>query len=97
LSVLKPKFAILDEPDSGLDIDALKYIANSINTLEYDPGLILITHYQRILQFIKPDFVHVMIQGQLVKSGGAELAKDIEKNGYDGYNSRHPELVSGSS
>jgi Fe-S cluster assembly ATP-binding protein len=87
LSILKPDFAILDEPDSGLDIDALKYIAHSINTLDYDLGLLLITHYQRILHFIKPDFVHVMIKGQLIKSGNADLAKEIEKNGYEEYSS----------
>jgi Fe-S cluster assembly ATP-binding protein len=83
LSILKPEFAILDEPDSGLDVDALKYIAHSINTLDYDLGLLLITHYQRILHYIKPDFVHIMIQGKLVQSGDATLAKEIEEKGYE--------------
>lgn len=85
LSMLKPEFAILDEPDSGLDIDALKYIALTINTLDYKLGLILITHYQRILHHIKPDFVHVMIKGKLVESGTGKLAKEIEEQGYEKY------------
>jgi Fe-S cluster assembly ATP-binding protein len=83
LSLLKPNFAILDEPDSGLDVDALKYIANAINSLDFSPGLILITHYQRILHYIRPDFVHVLIKGKIVKSGTARLAREIEKNGYE--------------
>jgi len=82
LSILKPEFAILDEPDSGLDVDALKYIANSVNNLDYDLGLILITHYQRILHYIQPDFVHVMIKGKIIKSGKAELAHEVEEKGY---------------
>ncbi|MBU4017222.1 Fe-S cluster assembly ATPase SufC [Patescibacteria group bacterium] len=84
-ALIKPEFAILDEPDSGLDVDALKYIAKTILSLDYPFGLILITHYQRILHYIKPDFVHIMINGKLVKSGDSSLAKEIEKKGYEGY------------
>ncbi len=85
LAMLKPDFAILDEPDSGLDVDALKFIAQRINTLSFDVGLVLITHYQRILQYIKPDFVHVLIGGKIVTSGNATLAQEIEKEGYQKY------------
>jgi len=80
---LEPSLAILDETDSGLDIDALQIIANGIN--EYrskERSFILITHYQRILNYMAPDFVHVLMNGQLVKSGGPELAKDLEEKGY---------------
>lgn len=83
LALLKPDFAILDEPDSGLDVDALKYISKSINALDYPLGLLLITHYQRILHYIKPDFVHILINGKIIKSGDATLAKQIEKSGYE--------------
>lgn len=82
LALLKPKFAILDEPDSGLDVDALKFIAKTITTLDFPVGLLLITHYQRILHYIKPDYVHILINGKIVKSGNAHLAKKIEKSGY---------------
>ncbi len=85
LALLKPEFAVLDEPDSGLDVDALKYIAKTILSLDYPLGLILITHYQRILHYIKPDFVHIMIKGKIIKSGDASLAKEIEKKGYESY------------
>ncbi len=85
LAMLKPAFAILDEPDSGLDVDALKYIAKKINNLDYKLGLLLITHYQRILHYIKPDFVHVLVQGKIVASGDATLAKVVEENGYEEY------------
>lgn len=83
LSLLKPPFAILDEPDSGLDVDALRYIAKAINNLDYPLGLILITHYQRILHYIKPNFVHVVVGGKIVKSGDSNLAKEIEESGYE--------------
>lgn len=82
LSILKPEFAILDEPDSGLDIDSLKHIADSLTNLSFSLGLLLITHYQRILHFIKPDFVHILIKGKIIKSGKADLAEEIEKTGY---------------
>jgi Fe-S cluster assembly ATP-binding protein len=83
LGLLKPPFAVLDEPDSGLDVDALRYIAKAINNLDYPLGLVLITHYQRILHYIKPQFVHVVVKGKIVKSGDALLAKKIEEKGYE--------------
>ena len=80
---LEPSLAILDETDSGLDIDALKIVANGINKYRSkDRSFILITHYQRILNYMKPDFVHVLMNGQLVKSGDQELAKELEEKGY---------------
>jgi Fe-S cluster assembly ATP-binding protein len=82
LALLKPEFAVLDEPDSGLDVDALQHIAKGINQLDHKMGLILITHYQRILKHIKPDFVHIIIKGKIAKSGDATLAEEIEKSGY---------------
>lgn len=85
LALLRPEFAILDEPDSGLDVDALQYIARAINGLDYNPGLLLITHYQRILHFIKPDFVHILVNGRLVESGSAKLARVVEEKGYEQY------------
>jgi Fe-S cluster assembly ATP-binding protein len=85
LAMMHPAFAILDEPDSGLDIDALQYIAKKINGLNFAPGLLLITHYQRLLHFIKPDFVHILVKGKIVKSGTASLAEHIEKSGYEAY------------
>lgn len=81
--LLKPAFAILDEPDSGLDVDSLKYISKTITTLDFPVGLVLITHYQRILHYLHPDFVHILINGKIIKSGDANLAKTIEKNGYE--------------
>jgi Fe-S cluster assembly ATP-binding protein len=83
LALLRPDFAILDEPDSGLDVDALKYISKTITGLTFPVGILLITHYQRILHFIKPDFVHILIDGKIVKSGNHLLAKQIEKSGYE--------------
>lgn len=83
LSILKPKYAILDETDSGLDVDALRAVAKGIErSAKSGTGLIVITHYQRILKHIKPDFVHVMISGKIVKSGMAKLAEEIERKGY---------------
>lgn len=84
MAMLNPQLAILDETDSGLDIDALKVVANGVNTLmRQDLGVLLITHYQRLLNYIKPHFVHVLMGGQLVKSGGPELALELESKGYD--------------
>lgn len=84
--VLEPKFLILDETDSGLDIDALKTVAEGVNTLRApDRGMLVITHYQRLLDYIKPDVVHVMAAGRIVKSGGPELAHELEAEGYDKY------------
>ena len=85
LAILKPKYAILDETDSGLDIDALKIVASGVKRVFRENkklGVILITHYQRILRFIKPDYVHVTVSGKIVRSGGRELARELEKRGY---------------
>lgn len=82
--MLEPKFCILDETDSGLDIDALKIVAKGVNAMRsQDRGMLLITHYQRLLDYIKPDYVHVMAEGRIVKSGGPELALELEEKGYD--------------
>jgi len=84
LGVLNPKLAILDETDSGLDIDALRIVAKGVNKLRSeDNAFIIITHYQRLLEYIVPDFVHVLYNGQIVKSGGKELALELEEKGYD--------------
>jgi len=84
LTMLRPKFAVLDEIDSGLDIDALKVVSKGINEMRgEDFGCLIITHYQRLLDYITPDKVHVMMQGKVVKSGGAELAHKLEEQGYD--------------
>jgi Fe-S cluster assembly ATP-binding protein len=84
MSVLNPKMAILDETDSGLDIDALKTVAEGINKYHTkENGVLMVTHYQRLLNYIKPDYVHVMMAGKLVKSGGPELALKLEDQGYD--------------
>ena len=84
MAVLRPEIAILDETDSGLDIDALRIVSEGVNALAGpDLGVLLITHYQRILNYIKPQFVHVLIDGRIVKSGGAELAHELEAQGYD--------------
>ena len=84
MAVLQPKMAILDETDSGLDIDALKTVAEGINRFHSEHnGILLVTHYQRLLNYIKPDYVHVMMDGQLVKSGGPELALKLEAQGYE--------------
>lgn len=84
MAMLEPKLAILDETDSGLDIDALKIVANGVNKLKSeDNAVIVITHYQRLLDYIVPDFVHVLYDGKIVKSGGKELAHELEEKGYD--------------
>lgn len=84
MAMLEPKLAILDETDSGLDIDALKVVANGVNKLKSEKNaIILITHYQRLLDYIVPDFVHVLHNGKIVKSGGKELAYELEEKGYD--------------
>ena len=86
MAVLEPRFAILDETDSGLDIDALKLVAENVNALRGpDRGLLVITHYQRLLDYIKPDKVHVLAKGRIVKTGGPELALELEREGYDKY------------
>lgn len=84
MAMLEPKLAILDETDSGLDIDALRIVANGVNALRSpERSAIVITHYQRLLDYIKPDFVHVLHNGRIVKSGGPELALELEEKGYD--------------
>ena len=87
MSILNPKLSILDETDSGLDIDALKIVSEGVNALRNKKNsFLIITHYQRLLNYIKPDFVHVLIDGKIVKSGGSELALDLEKKGYESFN-----------
>jgi Fe-S cluster assembly ATP-binding protein len=84
MAVLEPKLAILDETDSGLDIDALRIVAHGVNSLKRpDNATIVVTHYQRLLDYIVPDFVHVLANGRIVRSGGKELALELEKKGYD--------------
>ncbi len=84
MAVLDPKLAILDETDSGLDIDALRLVAHGVNTLRSEKhSVIVITHYQRLLRYLVPDYVHVLSNGQIVKSGGKELAEELEQKGYD--------------
>ena len=86
MAVLEPKMAILDETDSGLDIDAMKIVADGVKQLQNsERGLLLITHYQRLLDYIKPDFVHVVIDGKIVETGTSELALKLEKQGYNVY------------
>jgi len=85
MAVLEPKLAILDETDSGLDIDALKVVSNGVNALRSpERSIILVTHYQRLLNYIQPDFVHVLSEGRMVRSGGKELALELEETGYVG-------------
>ncbi|PMD04108.1 Fe-S cluster assembly ATPase SufC, partial [Brevibacterium paucivorans] len=85
MELLKPRFAILDETDSGLDVDALRIVSEGVNRAKEntDVGILLITHYTRILQYIKPDFVHVIVDGKIVEEGGPELAERLENEGYD--------------
>ena len=93
MAMLDPKLAILDETDSGLDIDALKIVANGVNALRsQDRAIIVVTHYQRLLNYIVPDYVHVLFNGRIVKSGGKELALELEAKGYAGIEEQ-PELV----
>jgi Fe-S cluster assembly ATP-binding protein len=85
MAVLEPSLAILDETDSGLDIDALKIVSKGVNTLRSpERAIVLVTHYQRLLNYIVPDFVHVLVDGRIVRSGGAELALELEDKGYSG-------------
>jgi Fe-S cluster assembly ATP-binding protein len=86
LAMLRPRLAILDEPDSGLDIDAVRIVSDGINSVHQqqpEMGVLLITHYQRILNYVKPDVVHVMANGRIVESGGSELVLRLESEGYD--------------
>ncbi len=96
MAVLNPRLAILDETDSGLDIDAIKVVANGVNKLRSkDNATIVVTHYQRLLNYIIPDFVHVLYNGRIVKSGGKELAMELEEKGYDWIKNGSEEVVSG--
>jgi Fe-S cluster assembly ATP-binding protein len=84
LAMLKPEIAVLDETDSGLDIDALRIVSDGVNALSGpDMGSLIITHYTRILHYVKPDFVHIMLDGRIVREGGSELAEELEEKGYD--------------
>jgi len=84
MAVFNPRIAVLDETDSGLDIDALRIVSDGINTLmNQDMGVLLITHYQRMLNYVKPHFVHIMLEGRIVESGGPELAEHLEQFGYE--------------
>jgi Fe-S cluster assembly ATP-binding protein len=95
--MLEPKFAILDETDSGLDIDAVRIVSEGVNSLVGDNlGVLVITHYQRMLNFLKPDFVHIMYQGRIVETGQAELALKLEENGYDWIREVYGELEAGN-
>jgi Fe-S cluster assembly ATP-binding protein len=104
LALLKPKIAILDETDSGLDVDALRTVSEGVNRVIRAPqtsgdgreapiGVLLITHYTRILRYITPDFVHVFFDGRIVESGGAELAEELEAHGYTRYGANEPAAV----
>ena len=82
--MLQPDFAVLDETDSGLDIDALRIVSDGVNAMRGDErGFLIITHYTRILDYVKPDFVHIMLDGRIVREGGSELASELEDKGYD--------------
>ena len=95
LAILQPSFAILDETDSGLDVDALKVVAEGVNKARTnDMGILIITHYYKILDYIKPNHVHVMLNGNIAESGTAQLAKELEKSGYAKYNSKGLHVIS---
>lgn len=94
MAILEPKIAILDETDSGLDIDALRTVAEGVSLLAGPQlGVLLITHYQRLLNYIKPHFVHILLQGQIVESGGPEMAEVLEAKGYDWVREKYTESV----
>lgn len=94
MAMLEPKFAVLDETDSGLDIDALRTVAEGVNQLSGPHlGVLVITHYQRLLNYIKPHYVHILLHGQIVESGGRELAETLEAKGYDWIREKHEEQV----
>ena len=94
MATLKPEFAILDETDSGLDIDALRIVSDGVNALAGDDlGVVVITHYQRLLDYIKPQFVHIMFDGRIVESAGPELALHLEEHGYDWVREKYAETV----
>ncbi len=94
MAVLEPRLAILDEIDSGLDIDALRVVARGVNALRApDRAVLLVTHYQRLLEYVRPDVVHVMADGRIVRSGGPELADELEKTGYAWADGMGPEVA----
>jgi Fe-S cluster assembly ATP-binding protein len=94
MAALRPEIAILDETDSGLDIDALRIVADGVNALMgSDMGVLVITHYQRLLNYIKPDFVHIMLDGKVVESGGPDLALHLEEQGYDWVREKYEDVV----
>jgi Fe-S cluster assembly ATP-binding protein len=93
LALLKPKYAILDEPDSGLDVDGMKYIGQTIEEMSSELGLLIITHYQRILKHIKPDYVHILVDGRIVETGGVELMNHIDGKGFKKYLQVERELL----
>lgn len=96
MATLKPKFAVLDETDSGLDIDALRIVAEGVNALSGpELGVLVITHYQRLLNYIKPNFVHIMLDGRIVESGGADLALHLEDQGYDWVREKYDAVAEG--
>ncbi|MCH2570632.1 MAG: Fe-S cluster assembly ATPase SufC, partial [Planctomycetes bacterium] len=98
LSMLRPRFAVLDETDSGLDIDALRIVSDGVNRLMGpEMGVLVITHYQRLLDHIKPDFVHIMFEGRIVESGNSELALKLEEKGYDWIREKYPEFEKNAS
>jgi Fe-S cluster assembly ATP-binding protein len=94
MATLEPKIAIMDETDSGLDIDALRIVSEGANRLREQLGMgaLVITHYQRILNYIKPDYVHILLDGRIVESGGSDLALKLEEHGYEWIRQRHGEL-----
>ena len=94
MAILEPVVAVMDETDSGLDIDALRTVAEAVNAMRGpELGALIITHYQRILSYIAPDFIHIMLNGRVVEEGGAELATQLEEKGYDWIREKHPEEV----
>lgn len=96
MATLEPEIAVMDETDSGLDIDALRIVSNGVNALSGpNLGVLVITHYQRILNYIKPQFVHVMLNGRIVESGGADMALHLEAHGYDWVREKHEETPNG--
>ncbi len=98
MAVLEPKLGLLDETDSGLDVDALRIVASGINRLKRDDNaFVLVTHYQRILNYVVPDFVHVLYKGKIVRSGGKELALEVEENGYDTIIKEQCKVVTGGA
>jgi len=97
MAMIEPRFAVLDETDSGLDVDALKVVSNGVNSLRGpDLGVLIITHYTRILQHITPDVVHVMFDGRIARTGGPELADELEATGYAQYGSAEPAIAPGA-